>query len=83
MTPPAIPHAATVLLLREADSGLQVLMTKRAPGLTFMAGLWVVAGLPDPCGAVPPSLRGAIIHVRIRKREGRIRSILLRRCFSY
>ena len=44
MTPPAIPHAATVLLLREAESGLQVLLTKRAPGLTFMAGLWVFPG---------------------------------------
>lgn len=41
---PAIQHAATVLLLREAGSGLQVLMTKRAPGLTFMAGLWVFPG---------------------------------------
>jgi 8-oxo-dGTP pyrophosphatase MutT (NUDIX family) len=41
---PAIPHAATVLLLREAGHGLQVLMTKRAPGLTFMAGLWVFPG---------------------------------------
>lgn len=41
---PAIPHAATVLLLREAGTSLQVLMTKRAPGLTFMAGLWVFPG---------------------------------------
>jgi 8-oxo-dGTP pyrophosphatase MutT (NUDIX family) len=41
---PAIQHAATVLLLREATQGLQVLMTKRAPGLTFMAGLWVFPG---------------------------------------
>jgi 8-oxo-dGTP pyrophosphatase MutT (NUDIX family) len=41
---PAIQHAATVLLLREAGHGLQVLMTKRAPGLTFMAGLWVFPG---------------------------------------
>lgn len=41
---PAIPHAATVLLLREAPAGLQVLLTKRAPGLSFMAGLWVFPG---------------------------------------
>jgi 8-oxo-dGTP pyrophosphatase MutT (NUDIX family) len=39
-----IPSAATVLLLRESDSGLQVLMTKRAAGLSFMAGLWVFPG---------------------------------------
>jgi 8-oxo-dGTP pyrophosphatase MutT (NUDIX family) len=39
-----IPSAATVLLLRESDAGLQVLMTKRAAGLSFMAGLWVFPG---------------------------------------
>ena len=40
----AIPHAATVLLLREDDDGLQVLLTKRAAGLSFMGGLWVFPG---------------------------------------
>ncbi len=39
-----IPHAATVLLLREDDAGLQVLLTKRAAGLSFMGGLWVFPG---------------------------------------
>ena len=43
MTAP-IPHAATVLLLRENDAGLQVLLTKRAAGLSFMGGLWVFPG---------------------------------------
>lgn len=33
-----------MLLLRESDAGLQVLMTKRAAGLSFMAGLWVFPG---------------------------------------
>lgn len=42
--PQPIPSAATVLLLREGDGGLQVLMTKRAAGLSFMAGLWVFPG---------------------------------------
>ena len=41
---PSIPSAATVLLLREGSEGLQVLMTKRAAGLSFMAGLWVFPG---------------------------------------
>jgi 8-oxo-dGTP pyrophosphatase MutT (NUDIX family) len=41
---PPIPSAATVLLLREDNEGLQVLMTKRAAGLSFMAGLWVFPG---------------------------------------
>ena len=40
-----VAPAATVLLLREAASGeLEVLMTKRAAGLTFMGGLWVFPG---------------------------------------
>jgi 8-oxo-dGTP pyrophosphatase MutT (NUDIX family) len=39
-----IPHAATVLLLREDDAGLQVLLTKRAASLSFMGGLWVFPG---------------------------------------
>jgi len=39
-----IPHAATVLLLRENDAGLQVLLTKRAASLSFMGGLWVFPG---------------------------------------
>jgi 8-oxo-dGTP pyrophosphatase MutT (NUDIX family) len=40
-----IPAAATVMLLREnRREGLQVLLTKRAAGLSFMAGLWVFPG---------------------------------------
>jgi 8-oxo-dGTP pyrophosphatase MutT (NUDIX family) len=47
--------AATVLLLREAASGeLEVLMTKRAAGLTFMGGLWVFpGGRMDPADRSP------------------------------
>jgi 8-oxo-dGTP pyrophosphatase MutT (NUDIX family) len=44
VTQATIPTAATVLLLRETDAGLQVLMTQRAAGLSFMAGLWVFPG---------------------------------------
>jgi len=40
----SILHAATVLLLRDSDRGLQVLLTKRAAGLSFMGGLWVFPG---------------------------------------
>lgn len=41
----AIAPAATVLLLRESGAGaLEVLMTKRAAGLSFMGGLWVFPG---------------------------------------
>ena len=50
MTSPAGPApgaalpAANVLLLRENDGQLEVLLTKRAAGLSFMAGLWVFPG---------------------------------------
>jgi 8-oxo-dGTP pyrophosphatase MutT (NUDIX family) len=42
-----VAPAATVLLLRESDDNdgaLQVLMTQRAAGLSFMGGLWVFPG---------------------------------------
>jgi 8-oxo-dGTP pyrophosphatase MutT (NUDIX family) len=51
--PAAIHPAATVLLLRESDAGLQVLLTQRAAGLAFMGGLWVFPGgrmEPDDAG---------------------------------
>jgi 8-oxo-dGTP pyrophosphatase MutT (NUDIX family) len=36
--------AATVLLLRERDASLEVLMMRRGAGLAFMAGMWVFPG---------------------------------------
>jgi 8-oxo-dGTP pyrophosphatase MutT (NUDIX family) len=36
--------AATVLLLRERDATLEVLMMRRGEGLSFMAGMWVFPG---------------------------------------
>jgi 8-oxo-dGTP pyrophosphatase MutT (NUDIX family) len=43
-SPASIPLAATVVLVRDTGHGPQVLMTKRAAGLSFMAGLWVFPG---------------------------------------
>jgi 8-oxo-dGTP pyrophosphatase MutT (NUDIX family) len=57
---PAIPHAATVLLLRESGAGVEVLLTKRAAGLSFMAGLWVFPG-----GRMEPSDQTPEILARI------------------
>jgi 8-oxo-dGTP pyrophosphatase MutT (NUDIX family) len=55
-----IPHAATVILLRESAAGPQVLLTKRAAGLAFMASLWVFPGgrmeASDHCPAVLPCI---------------------------
>ena len=36
--------AATVLLLREENGELEVLMMRRGAGLAFMAGMWVFPG---------------------------------------
>lgn len=36
--------AATVLLLREQPSGVEVLMMRRASGVSFMGGMWVFPG---------------------------------------
>jgi 8-oxo-dGTP pyrophosphatase MutT (NUDIX family) len=72
----AIPLAATVLLLRETDAGLQVLMTKRAAGLSFMAGLWVFpGGRVEPADESPAVLErldglGPDVTARMRDRMG-------------
>ncbi len=55
---PVVALAATVLLLRESSSGaLQVLMTKRAAGLSFMGGLWVFpGGRMEPADGAPAAV---------------------------
>jgi 8-oxo-dGTP pyrophosphatase MutT (NUDIX family) len=48
---PVVAPAATVVLVRAVDDGrLEVLLTKRSAGLSFMAGLWVFpGGRMEPC----------------------------------
>jgi 8-oxo-dGTP pyrophosphatase MutT (NUDIX family) len=43
-TAAAVAPAATVVLLRELEDRLEVLLTKRAAGLAFMGGIWVFPG---------------------------------------
>jgi 8-oxo-dGTP pyrophosphatase MutT (NUDIX family) len=52
--------AATVLLLREVEGELEVLMMCRGAGLSFMAGMWVFPG-----GRVDASDASAAIRARI------------------
>ena len=52
--------AATVLLLREFESELEVLMMRRGIGLAFMAGMWVFPG-----GRVDASDASEAIRARI------------------
>jgi 8-oxo-dGTP pyrophosphatase MutT (NUDIX family) len=43
--PPAVPrHAASVLLLREQQGTLEVLLTRRHENMAFMGGMWVFPG---------------------------------------
>ena len=65
MTTAPIPHAATVLLLRESRDGLQVLLTKRAAGLTFMGGLWVFPGGRMEASDLSPELAARSDQVAI------------------
>lgn len=55
MNPPATPavrprHAATMIVLREHDDDIEVLMARRHADLPFMGGLWVFPG-----GALSPA----------------------------
>lgn len=43
--PPAVPrHAASVLLLREQQGAIEVLLTRRHENMSFMGGMWVFPG---------------------------------------
>lgn len=63
--PKEIKPSATVLLLREQDSRVEVLMTRRHGGMSFMAGLWVYPGgkvdsadsSPQALGRLTPAAR--------------------------
>jgi 8-oxo-dGTP pyrophosphatase MutT (NUDIX family) len=68
----AVAPAATVLLLREAATGeIEVLMTKRAAGLTFMGGLWVFPGgrmeTADMAAGPPGSVASRLLEA-VRRR---------------
>jgi 8-oxo-dGTP pyrophosphatase MutT (NUDIX family) len=70
--PETVPRlAATVILMRDVDAGLEVLLAQRNPGARFMAGAWVFPG-----GAVNPgdgqgdaALRAAAIR-ELREEAG-------------
>ena len=43
--PPAAPrHAATIVLLRENNGAMEVLLTRRHEAISFMGGMWVFPG---------------------------------------
>lgn len=62
---PTTPRlAATVMLLRGADSGLEVLLVRRNPQARFMGGAWVFPGgaVHAGDGTGLPALRGAAVR---------------------
>ena len=69
-----IPHAATVLLLREDDAGLQVLLTKRAASLSFMGGLWVFPGGRMEASDLAPELAARLDQATIADTGSRMLS---------
>jgi 8-oxo-dGTP pyrophosphatase MutT (NUDIX family) len=63
-----IRPAATVVLLRDADDGLQVLLVQRASQLVFHGGAWVFpGGRVDPCDAGPDGELGAARRAAVRE----------------
>jgi 8-oxo-dGTP pyrophosphatase MutT (NUDIX family) len=44
VTTPTLTEAATVIVLREQDGAIEVLMTRRHANLSFMGGMWVFPG---------------------------------------
>lgn len=63
--------AATVLLLRDGDEGLEVLMTRRSPTASFAPGAYVFPG-----GAIDPSDSSANARALSRVRAGQTDHLL-------
>ena len=62
--------AATVLLLRPAPHGLEVLLQRRRPSLAFMGGMWVFPG-----GRHEPSDRSPAVLARVRVAGGSLATL--------
>jgi 8-oxo-dGTP pyrophosphatase MutT (NUDIX family) len=72
---PAIPrHAASVLLLREQQGTIEVLLTRRHENLAFMGGLWVFPG-GTLCAADTSTLSLALIPESARVDCHRLRDL--------
>jgi len=75
--------AATVLLLRDGQQGLEVLMTRRSATASFAPGAFVFPG-----GAVDPADADAAVHARATRRPGQPDASLtwalaaIRECFE-
>jgi 8-oxo-dGTP pyrophosphatase MutT (NUDIX family) len=66
--------AATVLLLREVQGALEVLMMRRGSGLSFMAGMWVFPGGRVDAADAAAAIRARIAPDAVDKWQGRLRT---------
>lgn len=66
--------AATVLLLREAEGALEVLMMRRGSGLSFMAGMWVFPGGRVDASDASAAIRARIAPDAVDAWQGRLRT---------
>jgi 8-oxo-dGTP pyrophosphatase MutT (NUDIX family) len=66
--------AATVLLLRESDGELEVLMMRRGAGLAFMAGMWVFPGGRVDATDASESVRARVAPDALGAWRGRLHS---------
>jgi 8-oxo-dGTP pyrophosphatase MutT (NUDIX family) len=71
----SIPHAATVVLLRQSPGGPQVLLTKRAAGLSFMASMWVFPGGRMEQSDFRPDVLARVASLDLADRERRLLSL--------
>jgi 8-oxo-dGTP pyrophosphatase MutT (NUDIX family) len=67
--------AATVLLLREIEGTLEVLMMRRGAGLSFMAGMWVFPGGRVDVADASAAIRARIAPDALGAWHGRLRSL--------
>lgn len=66
--------AATVLLLREVEGELDVLMMRRGSGLSFMAGMWVFPGGRVDASDASPAVRARVAPDALGAWQGRLLS---------
>lgn len=64
--------AATVLLLREVEGDLEVLMMRRGSGLSFMAGMWVFPGGRVDAADASPAVRARVAPDALRAWQDRL-----------
>ncbi len=81
--PPSPRPAATILLLRDGDDGVEVLMTRRSRRASFAPGAFVFpGGTLDVADSAPETLRAAVIRPEQTQQEQAFSVAALREAFE-